>query len=64
MRVSFLFLSAVLSLLVLGCASGLTNEEIESTVKAEVARAIAELRERTTWRTGGGGPHRSSRDSR
>ena len=45
MRVSFLFLSAMLSLLVLGCASGLTNEEIESTVKAEVARAIAELKE-------------------
>ena len=44
MKARFLCLSALMGLLVLGCASGLTNEEIESIVKAEVASAIAELK--------------------
>ena len=45
MRVSILFLPVVVVMVVLGCSSGLTNAEIDSIVKAEVASAIAELKE-------------------
>ena len=45
MRVSIFLLLTVLIMLLLGCASGLTKEEIDTIVEREVAEAIAELKE-------------------
>jgi len=54
--VSIFILSAVVGLFVLGCASGLTNDEIQSIVKAEVASAVAELKEGPPGPRGETGP--------